>query len=788
MIGENFPYTNFHDMNLDWMIKIAKDFLDQYTNIQETITEGLGDITNTKDDAVGELEQLQTEITAALNGWYDEHSADIATELADALADLNEWFTAHSGYLNTELETNLAAFSERADAKAAEALESIPDDYTALSNTVNTQREALKSYTSQHEPVFLPGNLYDPNNLIVGEYMVPETGLTIAQTDDDITGYIYVGDILNGELGLFNVSGNSLTPKSIHSVTQFDKNYELITGNVRNVSTFTPTGNCAYVRLSINRTAFTGTIAIFKKGTSAGAAYPTQGITKPFAINGTIINNVKYLIPLDPDKQEITTDGTTISAIVKGRFITSDNELTPALDLTYTESDISSTLIGIAYDPVSGQLIHKNPTAYYKSENYYYIGMWYARKMIFDPFGIQLRSSNKDDGVVNGKLFIWVDSTGINILGTNNIRFMYKGVSQASFMSSVNPTPLHINTATEYIKYIWYNGSINASIAMPSDALVLGYVYQWEFHSLSNNIISNKLPILTLTQRDNTATYINYRRLGYNVVPNYQSNNDSRFAYFGTTMRVSNAWDYTNFPYVWDKENDNISLIPCTKTHNTTSLSGKKILTVGDSITYRGYFQKFIATASSAEFVGTVEAVEPGIYCEGYSGRSAPYVLGADGPFYNPNTQQIDFHYYATLHQIEPDYITILFGLNDTETPAEYASIIQNFINSVHTHNAAIKVFVITPFDEAHAPWYGAGVMYFARFQRIRLYQCFCNGLSNCTIIPGHYVIDDDTDYAKHSVEYGVGNLTFDIINDGVHPDRNTGFKKLANIVYNYIQ
>lgn len=37
--GENFPYSNQHDMNQDWIIKIVKDFLDQYTGLQQTITD-----------------------------------------------------------------------------------------------------------------------------------------------------------------------------------------------------------------------------------------------------------------------------------------------------------------------------------------------------------------------------------------------------------------------------------------------------------------------------------------------------------------------------------------------------------------------------------------------------------------------------------------------------------------------------------------------------------------------------------------------------------------------------
>ena len=108
---EGFPYTNFHELNLDWIIKIAKDFLDQYSNIQQTITEG-----------TQELDQRAAELTALLNAWYDEHSEDISNDLADAIQDL---------------AVAIADFDRQADEKAAETIASIPSDYTALSNQVN---------------------------------------------------------------------------------------------------------------------------------------------------------------------------------------------------------------------------------------------------------------------------------------------------------------------------------------------------------------------------------------------------------------------------------------------------------------------------------------------------------------------------------------------------------------------------------------------------------------------------------------------------------------------------
>ncbi len=123
--GENFPYSNFHDMNMDWIVKIAKDFLDQYTNIQQTITDGLEGL----DNKAQELEAL-------LQQWYDTHSEDIANQLANALLELNTWYDQHSGYLDQALIDNLNSFQAQANARAQQTIASIPSDYTALYNQV----------------------------------------------------------------------------------------------------------------------------------------------------------------------------------------------------------------------------------------------------------------------------------------------------------------------------------------------------------------------------------------------------------------------------------------------------------------------------------------------------------------------------------------------------------------------------------------------------------------------------------------------------------------------------
>ena len=81
---ENFPYTNFHELNLDWIIEVVKNFLEQYSHIEETITDGETALTNKEQ----ELEQT---------------------------------------------------FETAAEAIVQAVIASIPPDYTALSNKVDTK-------------------------------------------------------------------------------------------------------------------------------------------------------------------------------------------------------------------------------------------------------------------------------------------------------------------------------------------------------------------------------------------------------------------------------------------------------------------------------------------------------------------------------------------------------------------------------------------------------------------------------------------------------------------------
>ena len=120
--GNMMPYSNFHGMNLDWVIQIAKDFLDQYSNIQETITDGEESIDTKVAEGQVALAAKAEELEGLLDQWYNTHSEDIADALAQAILD----------------------FGTAAAAEADRVIDTIPADYTELSGKVTTL-EGLQS-------------------------------------------------------------------------------------------------------------------------------------------------------------------------------------------------------------------------------------------------------------------------------------------------------------------------------------------------------------------------------------------------------------------------------------------------------------------------------------------------------------------------------------------------------------------------------------------------------------------------------------------------------------------
>lgn len=143
---ENFPYTNFHELNLDWIAKIAKDFLEQYTHIQELISNGEQSLQELTASGLADLQAKKEELEQLLQEWYNTHSEDIAAELARAI---NE-------------------FTIKANALGQEILDSLPSDYTELARKVS--------------------DIYNENLLSLNRLNYEGDGLALNSTPGEIVG------------------------------------------------------------------------------------------------------------------------------------------------------------------------------------------------------------------------------------------------------------------------------------------------------------------------------------------------------------------------------------------------------------------------------------------------------------------------------------------------------------------------------------------------------------------------------------------------------------------------
>ena len=84
--GEGFPYTNFHDLNLDWLIGVVRGLADKYPEFEKTLSEKL----NMPKDA-GKLGDILTNLANGETQWvsFQEYSVPTIIEA------VNDWLNAH---------------------------------------------------------------------------------------------------------------------------------------------------------------------------------------------------------------------------------------------------------------------------------------------------------------------------------------------------------------------------------------------------------------------------------------------------------------------------------------------------------------------------------------------------------------------------------------------------------------------------------------------------------------------------------------------------------------------
>lgn len=394
--------------------------------------------------------------------------------------------------------------------------------------------------------------------------------------------------------------------------------------------------------------------------------------------------------------------------------------------------------------------------------------------------------------LIQGNIFIYIANAQINIECSSTARSIANGK-----FGTIQNTKTQFEKPTSGTFYICLgqNGFYlrNATFLTSVDYPIAYYYSDTIFSYGSDSVICNTIPLTDWYQRDGVPIYINNKKLNFTL--DYRINKPyvDDFGYF---YRLNNGFNYNGNPFYF-ANNAGVNLITDSIVKkNTTSIANKKILTVGDSVTRRGWYQQQIKNhVPTVEFLGTQTSYYNNIQCEGYSGLKAENVLKdatlkltngttIANPFYNPATKKVDFEYYCTTNNIHPDYVVIEFGLNETSSK-NYNTYMRNFISSVKAYDSSIVIYVVQPFGESDT---GAPNKKTANHRKT-MKECVLESykFEDCVKIPCYFIMVDEYDYDYTDVDYGYGDATVHIASDGVHPKEQTGFAKLGDMIYNWL-
>lgn len=189
------PYTNFHELNLDWMIRVMKDFFNKYNDVQSLIDAGIVSINEATASDISELNAKYQELKTIIDETVAEYESDIQTILNNKISEFNTLATQ----------------------KGLEVIETIPADYTELSDRVTTlQHEVEDGYN----PIEI-----NPD-LVAGEAVQSTTGNFVSMSTFSRTNKIRLPDA--AMMVIFKWISTS--PTSLNALCFYDADQSYISG------------------------------------------------------------------------------------------------------------------------------------------------------------------------------------------------------------------------------------------------------------------------------------------------------------------------------------------------------------------------------------------------------------------------------------------------------------------------------------------------------------------------------------------------------------------------------
>lgn len=158
---ENWPYTNLHDLNLDWIINTTKEFAAEISRFEDNVASEVSDFENSVTVKIGDFE-----------GTMQEYTARMDTALAtvdEKIAYIDNFFSS----LDVQQEINNKLDSMSADGSLAALLKPFADAYM--------QQDAPGIITA-----WLTANITEPEGVVIDSSL----SVSGAAADAKVTGDI----------------------------------------------------------------------------------------------------------------------------------------------------------------------------------------------------------------------------------------------------------------------------------------------------------------------------------------------------------------------------------------------------------------------------------------------------------------------------------------------------------------------------------------------------------------------------------------------------------------------
>lgn len=127
---EHWPYSNLHDLNLDWILQIIGDFKRQYENLTEYFNGLIAQLDEKTQEEIAEFDEAISGYETTLRELESQLSSNLVQTKNDCVTDLTD---TRNNYMTTLYNVGESQAVMIRDL-GQEVRESIPSDYSTLEN------------------------------------------------------------------------------------------------------------------------------------------------------------------------------------------------------------------------------------------------------------------------------------------------------------------------------------------------------------------------------------------------------------------------------------------------------------------------------------------------------------------------------------------------------------------------------------------------------------------------------------------------------------------------------